>query len=159
MDDHSRFGNKFPYYSLGRWPDDTREYNHKSSSSHLQNGDVSYDVTQRFCMKAWSDSSGGYGEWPSGNYCIYTTEFCPIGFQCGWISWDDEDIHNINKHGGSKPYGSYEKNTNIWYACRDDGNSDTEIILPATKPFYLFRYTSACQKVSDVDGSFTILHL
>ena len=114
-----------------------------SNPNHFTSGDVWYNLKQRFCMK----TSGGDGEWPAGDYCIFADEGCPAGFRCGYLFWDDEDSSNSNGVSGELPRGIYNRNTMIYYGCRDDGSASTEIVLPALKPFYLFRFHNTCQQV------------
>ncbi|XP_048743790.2 uncharacterized protein LOC125657178 isoform X1 [Ostrea edulis] len=101
-----------------------------------------------YCTKDLDDCNSE-GQWPSGNYCILKHgNTCPIGaFRSGSVFWDDEDNNNINRAGGELPSGSFGRNTRINYCCRNDGSYSTRIRLPKTKPFYLLRYTSYCQRV------------
>ena len=73
--------------------------------------------------------------------------FCFAGFSSGSLFWDDEDSRNSNAVSGTVPTGDYYHDTRIHYCCRSDGSHNTEIILPIQKPFYLFRYSSRCQRV------------
>lgn len=41
-----------------------------------------------------------------------------VGFNSGYITWDDEDINNHNEYGGLLPDGVYDSNTKIYYCCR-----------------------------------------
>ena len=40
------------------------------------------------------------------------------GFVEGFVLWDDEDINNMNAHGGVLPDGTYGENTLMKYCCR-----------------------------------------
>ena len=54
----------------------------------------------------------------------------------------------MNKKGGTLPDGVYNKDTNISYCCRTDGDKLKPISLPVMSPFYLMAYnTSECQRV------------
>ncbi|CAG2214853.1 unnamed protein product [Mytilus edulis] len=69
-------------------------------------------------------------------------------FRTGSIYWDDEDHANANTKNGVPPDGTYDRNTRIYYCCRSDGPSYSSIVLPTSKPFYLYHYTSTvCQRV------------
>ena len=70
----------------------------------------------------------------------------------GWVYWDDEDYKNKNEIGGSLPYGSYNKDTKIYYCCQDNGHWYDSIELPISKSFYLLPSSSTsrvpkCQMV------------
>ena len=83
-----------------------------------------------------------------GQYCIYKKGDCPKGFSEGYIFFDDENHKNINDKGGELPDGEYNKDTNISYCCRTDGDKLKPITLPVMSPFYLMAYnTSECQRV------------
>nr|AKQ70860.1 nacre apextrin-like protein 1 [Mytilus galloprovincialis] len=99
-----------------------------------------------YCTKT---TYSGYGSWPSGNYCIARYGgSCPLGFTCnGSIYWDDEDDSNANSKWGVLPDGEYGRNTKIYYCCRSDRSAYSYIDLPAREPFYLYKYTSTCQRV------------
>ncbi|XP_048731680.1 uncharacterized protein LOC125657180 isoform X2 [Ostrea edulis] len=101
-----------------------------------------------YCTKDPNDFNDE-GFWPSGNYCILKHgNTCPPGaFRSGSVHWDDEDSRNKNSQGGELPSGDFGRNTRIDYCCRNDGSYSTEIRLPKSKPFYLLRYTSYCQRV------------
>ena len=38
----------------------------------------------------------------------------------GYLHWDDEDTRNANKLSGVLPDGSYGRNTDIYFCCRND---------------------------------------
>ncbi len=98
-----------------------------------------------YCTKTFSN---GVGSWPKGRYCI--ARFggnCPSGFHSGFRYWDDEDNNNGNARQGTYPDGIYGRDTRTYYCCRNDGNVHSEIALPSTMPFVLYRYQSTCQRV------------
>ena len=71
-----------------------------------------------------------------------------IGFNAGWIKWDDQNIRNDNSIKGQMPDGWYDKNTKIDYCCRQDGHATNAIILPTESPFVLLKSnTHLCQHV------------
>nr|QZH55018.1 ApeC-containing protein 3 [Branchiostoma floridae] len=103
-------------------------------------------MIQKFCMK--TSSSEGKGIWQRGSYCIFKKWSCPSGFQTGYVYWDDEDRGNDNTVSGYYPDGTYNADTGINYCCRSDGSIYNDIILPSSRPFYLFRFSSSgCQQV------------
>ncbi|XP_035698123.1 uncharacterized protein LOC118431114 [Branchiostoma floridae] len=121
--------------------------NYWTSGLHFDGDFWRDNMIQKFCMKTsyWT----GHGTWPRGSYCIFKKNECPSGFQTGEIYWDDEDnpFNQRNSRSGSLPDGKYDRNTLIWYCCRNDGSANTRIPLPSRKPFYLFRFRQGCQKV------------
>ena len=38
----------------------------------------------------------------------------------GYLHWDDEDRRNANKRSGTLPDGVYNRNTKIYFCCRND---------------------------------------
>lgn len=117
------------------WPRDSQGFGKMKSDG--------YEMA--YCSK---NKNRGVGDWPSGNYCIHRYgSNCPRGFQVGNITWDDENTFNMNRRKGSLPSGIYNKDTTQFFCCRDDGSETAAIDLPVTKPFYLYRYKSECQKV------------
>lgn len=74
---------------------------------------------------------------------------CPQGFEEGSVKWDDEDWRNGNKMTGALPEGRYDRNTRIFFCCRNDGHATNAINLPTDKPFVLFKYTHQCQHVTN----------
>ena len=51
--------------------------------------------------------------------------------------------------GGTLPDGIYNKDTNISYCCRTDGDKLEPVTLPVSNPFYLLAFnTSECQQVN-----------
>lgn len=41
-----------------------------------------------------------------------------LGFESGFIRWDDEDNENVNSFDGTLPSGVYDADTVIYYCCR-----------------------------------------
>ncbi|KAL9962437.1 hypothetical protein ACROYT_G031541 [Oculina patagonica] len=71
-----------------------------------------------------------------------------LGFSEGYIYWDDENDDNINRVSGSLPDGVYDRNTKIFYCCRNDGYVTNAIDLPTDRPFVLFKAQNyPCQHV------------
>ena len=71
-----------------------------------------------------------------------------LGFSNGYIFWDDEDDRNKNGFSGQLPDGSYDRDTLIYYCCRDDGYATNAIYLPTDTPFVLLKSgTHLCQYV------------
>ena len=107
--------------------------------------DVGHNLKTYYCTKI---VGGGGPSWPSGTYCIARYgDNCPSGFFPGFIHWDDEDNNNDNRLMNPVPSGRYDRNTEIDFCCRSDGNHDTNITLPPSEPFALYRYEGRCQKV------------
>ena len=48
---------------------------------------------------------------------------------------------------GTLPDGVYNRNTRIYFCCRNDGPADLPIVLPTTVPFYLLKFGDQCQQV------------
>lgn len=132
------------------WTDQDNEDSHNSNSmsyGHHFAGSFGGNMKFYYCTKNPNIGVNG-GLWPGGNYCILQHgESCPVGFQPGSVYWDDEDSRNNNSHGGVLPTGFYGRNTKINYCCRDDGQYNTSIALPNSRPFYLLRFTSPCQMI------------
>ena len=43
----------------------------------------------------------------------------PLGFDDGYITWDDEDkLHSANNNEGTLPDGEYGIDTTVYYCCR-----------------------------------------
>lgn len=116
-------------------------------------GSVGRNVDIYFCMKYQKKHEGP--TWPAGAYCVYKyKDSCPQGFLGdGHIRIDDEDSGNSNKKSGSLPSGQYDGNTRYEFCCRNDGDVNTEIVLPTSKPFYLFPRDAHCQKVKGMRSS------
>jgi len=110
------------------------------------------NMEQKFCMKTRAETSKYNLPWPKGQYCIYKKGNCPQGFRDGYIYWDDEDDNNNNWRSGQLPDGSYDRNTNIYYCCRDDGYATKAIYLPIDTPFVLLKSGNRhCQNVHGVN--------
>ena len=90
--------------------------------------------------------------WPSGKYCIYKRgPTCPDKLKEGFVIWDDENTDNQNDKGGALPEGLYTDDTKIYFCCSTTGLTETQVSLPAKKPFFLFAYESIiCQKVGNI---------
>jgi len=48
---------------------------------------------------------------------------------------------------GTLPDGVYNRNTRIYFCCRNDGSADLPVLLPTAAPFYLLKFGDQCQKV------------
>ncbi|XP_078383981.1 uncharacterized protein LOC144666422 [Oculina patagonica] len=117
-------------------------------TNHLAGYVTRNDMEQNFCMK--TQTSPNYVPWPRGKYCIFKNKGnnCPHGFSEGYIYWDDENDDNINRVSGSLPDGVYDRNTKIFYCCRNDGYVTNAIDLPTDRPFVLFKAQNyPCQHV------------
>lgn len=88
-----------------------------------------------------------------GNYCVHRFgKPCPTpqsAWTVGRMVFDDEDRNNANARWKTLPSGLYNQNVTAYdFCCREDGDVNTPIMLPATTPFYMYRYTGEkCQKV------------
>lgn len=49
---------------------------------------------------------------------------------------------------GNLPDGTYDRNTKIFFCCRNDGSASDPIQLPNNTPFHLVKWGDACQSVS-----------
>ncbi|CAL1531398.1 unnamed protein product [Lymnaea stagnalis] len=104
-----------------------------------------YYFNQRFCMVP-SPANGP--AWPSGSYCINRKGgSCPAGFNSGYIEIDDYS-NSQDVVSGSVPDGAYGTTSIIYYCCRNDGAVSDPITLPTGSSFYLYRYSTQCQRVS-----------
>ena len=93
--------------------------------------------------------------WPKGSYCIFRKGgSCPRSFDQGSIFWDDEDVDNGNTYSGSVPDGHYDRNTRIYFCCRNDGSGRLKN-LPTVQTFMLMRYKGSCPSVSGYRGPYT----
>lgn len=120
---------------------------YSANINHYLKGAFDKNVVTEFCIKdAWSSSKYDR-HWPKGTYCILKHKNCPAGFNSGFIYWDDEDHNNENSHGGTLPDGEFGRNTKIYYCCRSDAYTNTQIVLPTAVPFVLLRFGHACQSV------------
>ena len=99
-----------------------------------------FSSTQNFIFFAFLSSHGLINVL----YCAYHA-----GFRYGYVRWDDEDSNNHNSHRGNLPDGSYDRNTVIYYCCREDGYATKGIYLPIDTPFVLFKVSQyhQCQFV------------
>ena len=112
--------------------------------------DVGTNLKTYYCTKR---TDAGSPSWPSGTYCIAKHgSDCPNGFLSGYIHWDDEDNNNDNNLMNPVPSGRYDRNTEIDFCCRSDGNHNTPMTLPPTEPFALYRYEGRCQKVNGMNN-------
>ena len=127
--------------------EDNRNINSKSRGINSRMRVViNRNLKMYYCVKTYNGPR--YPSWPRGTYCIAKKGRCPRGFRVGSVFWDDEDNRNRNSRYGTLPTGIYNRNTKIYYCCRSDGSYNTYIRLPTTRPFYLYRYGSRCQRVS-----------
>ncbi len=141
-----------PGWSSGwRYQDneDSRNANRWSPSniaSYLR-FDTGTNFGTHYCTKTHGTADNGFS-WPQGRYCIarYGGR-CPDRFIVGSLTWDDEDSRNANRMQRPVPDGWYNSNTKSEYCCRSDGNPYTEVFLPPTQPFVLYRYQGVCQRV------------
>lgn len=125
--------------------EDKNPSNYASKSFHMNATVHKNDINQSFCIATQDKGK----EWPRGQYCIYKKGACPKGLSEGYIFFDDENHKNQNKMGGTLPDGIYNKDTNISYCCRTDGDKLKPITLPVNNPFYLLAYNTAeCQQVN-----------
>ena len=112
--------------------------------------DTGRNLKTYYCTKTFSSGNGF--TWPKGNYCIARYGgSCPSDFSSGSIHWDDEDDKNANGLQRPIPDGDYGRNTKIQYCCRSDGSANSEIMLPPTNDFILYRYNGVCQRVKCMD--------
>ena len=105
-----------------------------------------------YCSK--NETGDSIFTWMPGRYCINRKNgSCPADFETGYIEWDDEDTNNVNTYWGELPDGDYPKGrTQIYYCCRDDGNTQDEMLLPNTQPFILYPYKEdICQEVHGME--------
>ena len=139
---------------------DTEDYNSNnffSSPLNLAGWFNKNDLQHEFCIKEVHTASHQYhtSTWPQGFYCIYKHGNCPIGFTESELYWHDEEYHNKNEAGGTLPDGVYNKDTWIYYCCRNDEprGSTWPIDLPTGHPFYLIRSGGYCQVVRGMEVS------
>ncbi|KAK3093702.1 hypothetical protein FSP39_019066 [Pinctada imbricata] len=100
-------------------------------------------VSVNFCMKERAFESEFSLFWPKGDYCIYKYSNCPFGFKNGSVYFSEAKGSSI----GVLPDGMYRNDTTYGVCCRNDGHYLTEIYLPTSKPFYLFKNQHGCQHV------------
>ena len=106
---------------------------------------VGRNIEFYYCVKTFPGNAGY--QWPRGTYCIAKKGNCPSGFRYGSIYWDDHNRRNRNKRWGTLPDGSYGRNTEVHYCCRNDGRHNSPMALPTKNPFILYRYGGRCQRV------------
>ncbi|XP_065685056.1 uncharacterized protein LOC100213236 [Hydra vulgaris] len=126
--------------------------NQRSDFFHLAANFSEDGISHEFCIK---DEPEGEGNWPNGKYCIYKRgPSCPLNLKEGFVIWDDENTDNQNDKGGALPEGQYTDDTKIYFCCSTAGNTETQISLPAKKPFFLFAYESIkCQRVLNMKST------
>lgn len=129
--------------------EDLRAHNTYSPgiNTFLKGEFASNNIKTYFCIKT-SQSTSSYDQtWQNGTYCLLKHGTCPTGFTSGFVYWDDEDLNNDNSKGGTLPDGTYDKNTKIYYCCRNDASPQIAVFLPTDRPFILLRYGNTCQTV------------
>jgi len=127
---------------------DTGNSNKVDPDSHFGGEQSNNVIESHFCMKTVETPTAF--PWPNGKYCLYKKgNSCPPNFEEGWVYWDE--YGNNNAVEGEVPEGTYGKNTNMSFCCRDDGFASNDLYLPTDKPFYLFPTTHACQAVSGMN--------
>eukprot|EP00057_Strongylocentrotus_purpuratus_P001649 XP_001200514.2 PREDICTED: uncharacterized protein LOC764265 [Strongylocentrotus purpuratus] len=140
------------YWRTGSRYQDTEKYlpnNYWSDPCHLQGPYHFFSVEQNFCSKTVAAEDDYDWEWPQGEYCILKKgTHCPSGFDEGWVLWDDSDLLNSNRATGELPEGVYDRDTLMYFCCREDGSASTEVFLPTDDNFFLFqKSTVSCQEV------------
>nr|XP_006817987.1 PREDICTED: uncharacterized protein LOC100374173 [Saccoglossus kowalevskii] len=106
------------------------------------------DMQQNFCTKTTGLVSQYDWSWSKGQYCIYKYGGCPQNFLPSYVYWDDEDdFPQLNSIDGTLPDGTYDRNTQIMFCCRNDGDATTPMYLPFDVPFFLIKSTPVCQQV------------
>ncbi|KAK6169133.1 hypothetical protein SNE40_020243 [Patella caerulea] len=98
--------------------------------------------------------------WEEGRYCILRfNDSCPKNFSEGYVRMADfegnitingEEMYVNGSVNGTLPDGEFlETSTLLYFCCRYDGDLETQLILPADKPFVLFmaENETECQKV------------
>lgn len=133
--------------------EDSNPANQWSNPLHLYASYGSNNVRHYFCMKTTSNEDSYDWSFPRGKYCIYKKGPCPSGLQEGLIHWDDEDNNNRNSHDGVLPDGNYNRNTDISFCCRTDGDASQPIYLPTDRPFILLANDPSCQAVHGMSVS------
>ena len=141
--------------------EDSRNKNRWSPSniaSYLKFG-TGGNLRTYYCTKTRDLVNDNAFIWPRGKYCIARYGgSCPSHFYSGYRHWDDEDSGNRNAIQGILPDGSYNRNTRTNYCCRSDGNPGTEVLLPPTRPFVLYRYQGICQRVKGMNSQSLYIH-
>lgn len=149
-----------PTTSGSKWKTGFRYHDTEDDGTENQRSDVFHlaanfsedGISHEFCIK---DDIEGEGDWPAGKYCIYKRgPRCPVGLKEGFVIWDDENTDNQDDKGGALPEGEYTEDTKIYFCCSTNGVTDSQISLPAKKPFFLFAYESIkCQKVLNMKAT------
>ncbi|XP_072034283.1 uncharacterized protein [Amphiura filiformis] len=141
------------YWKIGYRIQDTEDIlpsNDWSRNIHLK-GPFTWNMIQlNFCNKVNYYEDENEYVFPAGEYCVYKKgATCPPGLNEGHVVWDDEELLNSNEVHGEVPEGVYDKDTLIYFCCRDDGSYTTPIDLPTDDPFYLFQKNKdGCQQVN-----------
>ncbi|XP_070568137.1 uncharacterized protein [Ptychodera flava] len=146
----------FAYESGWRFQDNENDGlgNQWSSPYNLEGPYTNTDSQQNFCMKTQEIVATEDWVWGPGEYCIYKTGLCPQGFAAGYVLWDDEDdLPQGNALGGTLPDGTYDRNTLIYYCCREDGSPNDPLYLPKEVPFVLIKRSANCQAVNGMSVS------
>ena len=143
-------------WSLGRRTQGTGKKTDVSSgiTSRLAVNYGSKTIMVQYCVKTDESDDGVGFEWPKGSYCIARKGgWCPEdSFKEGSISWNDYkkliSRKSRNKKWGTLPDGKYDKNTVIFFCCRNDNRASSPMMLPIAEPFVLYRYGGKCQAVA-----------
>ncbi|KAL8580424.1 hypothetical protein ACOMHN_054338 [Nucella lapillus] len=145
-------GGRVTWYEGYRYYDNSYglgSHNDFTSNLHLAGKwPVKDDIQMEFCTKGDRVLSQFDVDWPAGDYCIFKYGACPTGFQQGFVQWDDANVVNHDSKDGTLPDGDYDRNTKIYFCCRNDSLPTHSLFLPIDKPFYLLRHTRGCQHVS-----------
>jgi hypothetical protein len=113
-------------------------------------------VFQFCCKKLDNTNPAVTDEWPRGSYCVHhyhgpnADGMCPNGFQTsGSFHFDDEDDDNGNRHDGDLPTGSYGRDTDFTYCCKQDADwpINAPSKFPMTGNFMLLPFGDVCQSV------------
>ena len=147
------------YWSTGRRTQ-TNGDNFDWSSSIGRRIAVSFmesTITLQYCVKTRTDRDLGRGfDWPEGSYCIARKgRFCPPHFKEGSITWNDKKSFlrrkSLNRQWGELPDGEYDKNTKMYFCCRNDASASDPMMFPISEPFVLYRYGGTCQKINGTE--------
>ena len=140
-------------FRTGKRKHDTEDNDANNKWSHtysLAGYKAKNNMRWEFCIKVSNGKDNINYDWPKGKYCILRFgNHCPTSFETGEVYWDDEDSRNSNKHSGKMPDGVYDRNTRMFFCCRNDGETSKPIILPTNRPFILMptQKGRACQSV------------
>lgn len=118
------------------------------------------DLSLNFCMKDTEDPSVPRTEWPAGSYCFFKSKKspCPYGFNVGSYFNDDDDFFNKNAKEGVLPDGSYGRNTEYKFCCRDDNSPFQPVFLPIEQDFILMPKRGVCQEVYGMISELHYIH-